>query len=79
MMNTRVIDHQEDVKDIIGLRIRKTPCRNSLIRRFRNYIELSEWEERFLQHGREIDVFCWMLAAGTTVLLLPVCFLVMKS
>jgi hypothetical protein len=51
----------------------------SPIRRFRNFIELSDWDEDILRHSREIDAFCWMLAGGTAALLLPICFLVMKG
>jgi hypothetical protein len=77
-MNTRVIDHVSGAGDFNGLRVR-TASRLSPIRRFRNLIELGDWDETILQHGREIDVFCWLLAGGTAALLLPVCFLVMKG
>jgi hypothetical protein len=40
---------------------------------------LGDWDESIIRYGREIDAFCWMLAVGTAALLLPVCFLVMKS
>jgi hypothetical protein len=53
--------------------------RVSPIRRFRNLIELSDWDETILWHGREIDVFCWLLAGGTAALLLPIGFLVLKG
>jgi hypothetical protein len=78
-MNTRVIDHLEGMKDFSGLRLRTTSSRVSAIRRFRNFIELSDWDEAISRNGREIDIFCWILAGGTAALLLPVCFLVMKG
>ncbi len=78
-MNTRVIDQLEGVEGFSGLRVRKSSHRVSPIRRFRNLIELGDWDETILQHGREIDVFCWLLAGGTAALLIPICFLVMKG
>jgi hypothetical protein len=51
----------------------------SPIRRFKNMVELSDWEDRILQKEQEIDAFCWMLAGGTAALLLPVGFLVLKG
>ncbi len=78
-MNTRVIDRLEGVEGFSGLRVRKAPGRVSLIRRFRNLIELGDWDESIIRHGREIDVFCWLLAGGTAALLIPVTFLVMKG
>lgn len=78
-MNTTVIDHLSGAEDIRGLRVRKASRRVSPIRRFRNFIELSDWDEAILRHGREIDAFCWMLAVGTAILLIPVSFLVMKG
>ncbi len=78
-MNTTVIDHGSGAEDFSGLRVRTASRRVSPIRRFRNFIELGDWDEAIIRHGREIDVFCWMLAGGTAALLLPVCFLVMKG
>ena len=42
-------------------------------------VELSDWDEAILRHGREIDAFCWMLAVGSALLLVPVSLLVMKG
>jgi hypothetical protein len=78
-MNTTVIDHVSGAEDFRGLRVRKASRRVSPIRRFRNFIELSDWDEAILRNGREIDIFCWILAVGTAVLLLPVGFLVLKG
>jgi hypothetical protein len=78
-MNTRVIDHVSGAEDFSGLRVRTAWCRVSPIRRFRNFIELSDWDELVIRHTREIDIFCWMLAGGTAALLIPICFLVMKG
>ena len=78
-MNTTVIDHVSGAEDFRGLRVRKASHRISPIRRFRNFIELSDWDETVIRHGREIDVFCWILAGGTAALLLPVGFLVLKG
>ncbi len=78
-MNTRVIDHLESVEGFSRLRVRKAPARVSPIRRFRNLIELGDWDESIIRHGREIDVFCWLLAGGTAALLIPVTFLVLKG
>ncbi len=78
-MNTTVIDPVSGAEDFRGLRVRKATRRISPIRRFRNFIELSDWDERVIRNGREIDIFCWLLAVGTATLLLPVCFLVMKG
>ena len=78
-MNTTVIDHVSGAEDFRGLRVRKASHRISPIRRFRNFIELSDWDERVIRHGREIDIFCWLLAGGAATLLLPVCFLVLKG
>ena len=78
-MNTKVIDHVSGAEDFSGLRVRTASRRVSSIRSFRNLIELGDWDETILQHGREIDVFCWLLAGGTAVLLLPIFFLVMKG
>ena len=78
-MNTRVIDQLEGLEGISRLRIRAASRMVSPIRRFRNFIELSDWDEDILRHSREIDAFCWMLAGGTAALLLPVGFLVMKG
>ena len=78
-MNTTVIDHLSGAEDFRGLRVRKASRRVSPIRRFRNFIELSDWDEAILRHGREIDAFCWMLAVGTAILLIPVSLLVMKG
>jgi hypothetical protein len=75
-MNTTVIDHLEGAG---RLRIRAASRRVSPIRRFKNMVELSDWDEAILRHGREIDLFCWMLAGGTAALLLPVGFLVLKG
>lgn len=78
-MNTKVIDHLSGAEDFKGLRVRTASRRVSPFRRFRNFIELSDWDEAILRHGREIDAFCWMLAVGTAILLIPVSFLVMKG
>jgi len=78
-MNTTVIDHLSRVEDFSGPCVRKTSRLGSPIRRFRNIIELSDWDELAIRHAREIDVFCWMLAGGTAALLLPICFLVLKG
>jgi hypothetical protein len=78
-MNTRVIDHLESLEGFSRLRIRAASRMVSPIRRFKNTVELSDWDERILRHSREIDIFCWMLAGGTAVLLLPICFLVLKG
>ncbi|NPV04596.1 MAG: hypothetical protein HPY67_07680 [Syntrophaceae bacterium] len=77
-MNTTVIDQPGSTADIRRLRVRSGPRRVSPIRRFRNFIELSDWDEDILRHSREIDAFCWMLAVGTAALLIPVSFLVTK-
>jgi len=61
------------------LRVRAASRRVSPIRRLKNMVELSDWENRILQWEQEIDAFCWLLAGGTAALLLPVCFLVMKG
>lgn len=78
-MNTTVIDHAGSARDFKGLRVRTASRRISPIRRFKNLIELSDWDEEILRHGREIDAFCWMLAIATAVLMVPVSFLVMKG
>ena len=78
-MNTTVIDPVSGAEDFRGLHVRKASRRVSPIRRFRNFIELSDWDEAILRHGREIDAFCWMLAVGTAILLIPVSLLVMKG
>lgn len=78
-MNTRVIDHLEGLEGFSRFRVRAASRRVSPIRRFRNFIELSDWDEAVIRHGREIDAFCWLVAGGTAVLLLPVGFLVMKG
>ena len=78
-MNTTVIDRAERAGDFRGLRVRAASRRPSPVRRFRNFIELGEWDEDILRHGLEIDAFCWMLAVGTAALLIPVLFLVMKG
>jgi hypothetical protein len=79
VMNTKVIDHLSGAEDFRGLRIKTALRRVSPIRRFRNLIELGDWDETILQHGREIDVFCWLLAGGTAALLIPVGFLLLKG
>jgi hypothetical protein len=78
-MNTRVIDQLEGMKDFSGLRIKAASRKVSPIRHFKSLVEQGDWEEVILQRQREIDIFCWILAAGTAALLLPVCFLVMKG
>jgi len=78
-MNTTAIDPISGAEDFRGLRVRKASHGVSPIRRFRNFIELSDWDETVIRHGREIDVFCWILAGGTAALLLPVGFLVLKG
>ena len=78
-MNTRVIDQLGGLEGCSRFRIRAASRMVSPIRRFRNFIELSDWDEDILRHSREIDAFCWMLAGGTAALLLPVGFLVLKG
>lgn len=78
-MNTTVIDHAESTRDFRKIRVRTAQRRLSPLRRFRNLVELSDWDEAILRHGREIDAFCWMLAIGTAALMIPVSFLVMKG
>ena len=78
-MNTNVIDHRTIAEDFGRLHVRKASRRVSPIRRFRNLIELSDWDESILRHGSQIDAFCWMLAIGTAALLLPVSFLLLKG
>ena len=78
-MNTTVIDHLEGLEGTGSLRIRAASRMVSPIRRFRNLIELSDWDEAILRNEQEIDAFCWMLAGGTAALLLPVGFLVLKG
>ena len=77
-MNTTVIDHTGGIESFRKLRVRTTSRRISPIRRFRIFIELSEWDESVTRYSREIDAFCWLIAGGTAALLMPVCFLVMK-
>ena len=71
-MNTTVIDHLSGAEDFSGLRVTTASRRVSPIRRFRDLIELSDWDEAILGHSKEIDAFCWLLAGGTAALLLPV-------
>ena len=78
-MNTRVIDRLEGLEGTGKLRIKTASHKVSPIRRFKNMVELSDWEDRIIKREQEIDVFCWMLAGGTAALLLPICFLVMKG
>jgi hypothetical protein len=78
-MNSRVIDHLEGLEGFSRLRIRAVSRMLSPIRRFRNFIELSDWDEAVIRHGREIDIFCWILAMGAALLLIPVSLLVMKG
>lgn len=78
-MNTRVIDQANGAEGFRRLRVRTASRRISPVRRFRNMIELSDWDETILRHGREIDAFCWMIAGGAAAMLLPVCFLVLKG
>ncbi len=78
-MNTTVIDHAESTRDFRKIRVRTASRSISPLRRFRNLVELSDWDEAVLRHGREIDAFCWMLAVGSALLLIPVSFLVMKG
>ena len=78
-MNTTVIDHAGGVARTGKLRVTLATRRVSPVRRFQNFIELSDWDEGILRHSREIDAFCWMLAVGTALLLIPVSFLVMKG
>jgi hypothetical protein len=78
-MNTTVIDHVSDAEYFRRLRVKTASRRVSPFRRFRNLIELSDWDESMIRYGRQIDAFCWMLAGGTAALLLPVCFLAMKG
>ena len=63
-MNTRVIDHLEGLEGFSRLRIRAASRMLSPIRRFKNMVELSDWEDRILQREQEIDAFCWMLSPG---------------
>ena len=78
-MNTTVIDHAESTRDFRKICVRTASRRISPLRRFRNLVEVSDWDEAVLRHGREIDAFCWMLAVGSALLLIPVSFLVMKG
>jgi len=78
-MNTTVIDHAGSARDLRQIRVRTASRRVSPLRRFRNLVELGDWDEEILRHGREIDAFCWMLAVGSALLLIPVSFLVMKG
>lgn len=78
-MNTTAMDHSGTAQDFVKIRVRTAFRRISPLRRFRNLVELSDWDEAVLRHGREIDAFCWMLAVGSALLLIPVSFLVMKS
>ena len=78
-MNTTVIDRARGVGKVRKLRVRSASRRGSLVRRFRNFIELSDWDEDLLRRSREIDAFCWMLAVGAAELMVPVSFLVMKG
>ena len=78
-MNTTVIDHAGGVAEAGTLRFTSASRRVSPLRRFRNFIELSDWDEDILRHSREIDAFCWMLAVGTAALLIPLSFLAMKG
>ena len=77
-MNTTVIRHAGDIGTFRGLRVKPESRRISPIRRFRIFIELSDWDESAIRHGREIDAFCWLIAGGTAALLMPVCFLVLR-
>jgi len=78
-MNTTAIDHAGSAPDLRQIRVRTASRRVSPLRRLRNLVELSDWDEEILRHGREIDAFCWMLAVGSALLLIPVSFLVMKG
>ena len=78
-MNTTVIDHEGRARDLGMIPVRTASRRVSPLRRFRNLVELSDWDEAILRHGREIDAFCWMLAVGSALLLVPVSLLVMKG
>ena len=78
-MNTKVIDHREGLEGFSRLSIPRASRMVSPIRRFKNMVELSDWEDRILQRQQEIDAFCWLLAGGTAALLLPICFLVLKG
>lgn len=78
-MNTTVIDHAGRARGLGQTRIGTVSGRMAPLHRFRDYIELSEWDDNILQHSREIDAFCWMLAVGTAALLIPLSFLVMKG
>lgn len=78
-MNTTAIDHSGTAQDFGKVRVRTAQRRVSPLRRFRNLVELSDWDEAVLRRGGEIDAFCWMLAIGAALLLIPVSFLVMKG
>lgn len=78
-MNTTVIDQAGRARHLREIRVGKASRRISPLRRFRNLVEISDWDEEILRHGREIDAFCWMLAIGAAALMVPVCFLVMKG
>ncbi len=76
-MNTTVI-HPAGIETIGELRVKRASRRISPIRRFRIFIELSDWDESVTRYGREIDAFCWLVAGGTAALLVPVFFLAIK-
>ncbi|HTZ41477.1 MAG TPA: hypothetical protein VMB77_15085 [Syntrophales bacterium] len=77
-MNTTVIHHAGGVETFRGLRVKTASRRISATRRFRIFIELSDWDESAIRYGRKIDAFCWLIAGGTAALLVPVCFLVVR-
>jgi hypothetical protein len=78
-MNTTAIDQSGTTQDFGKIRVRTASRSISPLRRFRNLVELSDWDDAVLRHGCEIDAFCWMLAVGSALLLIPVSFLVMKG
>ncbi len=78
-MNTTAIDYAGRARGLRETRIGTASGRMAPLRRFRNLVELSDWDEDILRHSREIDAFCWMLAVGAAALLIPVSFLVMKG
>lgn len=78
-MNTTVIDRAGSARDFKRIRAGAASRRVSPLRRFRDFVELSDWDEDLLRRSREIDAFCWVLAVGAAALMVPVSFLMMKG